>query len=114
MNLRVVPCPVDLGKMICAGRGGLPWGTMVQASFQNLHLLPTRQVLSLVPLQKVTPSPRSPKPQSTKSGLLTPGHWQGLSPGEKMGLLGSKQTLRPWPGPGAATPCTQFGGGLGG
>ena len=87
---------------------------MVQASFQNLHLLPTHQVLSLIPLQKVTPSPHGPKPQSTKSGLLTPGHWQGLSPGEKVGLLESNQTLPPWPGPAAASPYTQFGRDLGG
>ena len=87
---------------------------MVQAPFQNLHLLPTHQVLSPIPLQKVTPSPHGPKLQSTKSGLLTPGHWQGLSPGEKVGLPESSQTRPPWPGPAAASPCTQFGRGLGG
>lgn len=104
--------PCGLGKTIWVGKGGLPWGTVVQASFQNLHLLPTCQVLSLVPLQKVTPSPHGPKPHSTKSALLTPpptgraspqvGRWACWGP--------TRHSLH---GPGAATPCTQFGGGLG-
>lgn len=70
----------------------------------SLYLLPTCQVLSAVPCRRLTHSPRGPKAQGTRSGLLSPGHGQGLSPGEKIRLLESSWTLPLWPHPGAPKP----------
>ena len=97
----------------CKAIGGLGGGTdvpgdggsgLLREPLASLYLLPTCQVLSTVPRRRLTHSPCGPKPQGTRSGLLSPGHGQGLSPGEKGGLLEPSCTLPPWPGPGAPKP----------